>query len=197
MREELDKKLCEDFPKMFVNRHKSMKETCMCWGFDHGDGWYNIIRALCSNIQHHIDWQRKQRAGALKYNRALRKALTKNDKSALIKHFSYSDSGPNEWTMRRVEEAIVEGKYREVPEACKQVVVDQVKEKFGTLRFYYSGGDDTIHGMTRMAESMSAVTCEVCGAPGKSRHGGWVHTYCDHHEEEYQQRMKERYNGED
>ena len=197
MREELDKRLCEDFPKIFANRNKGMHETCMCWGFSHGDGWYNIIRALCSNIQHHIDWQRKQRASTLKYNRALRRALTKNDKSALIKHFTYSDSGPNEWVLKRVEEAIIEGKYREVPETCKQVVADQVKEKFGTLRFYYSGGDDTIHGMVRMAESMSALTCEECGAPGTQRHGGWVHTYCDTHEAEYQERMKERYNGKD
>ena len=48
-------------------------------------------------------------------------------------------------------------------------MADQVKEKFGTLRFYYTGGDDRIDGMVRMAESMSAVTCETCGAPGKLR----------------------------
>ena len=32
----------------------------MCWGFSHGDGWYNIIEAACRNIQNHIDWKRKQ-----------------------------------------------------------------------------------------------------------------------------------------
>ena len=197
MREELDKKLCEKYPKIFANRHKGMHETCMCWGFSHGDGWYNIIDMLCANIQHRVDWQRKQRANALKYNRALKRALDKGDKSALIKHYTYSAEGPNQWALQRVEEDLVEAKYRDVPEACSQVVADQVKEKFGTLRFYYHGGDDTIFGMTRMAESMSAVTCEECGAPGKQRGGGWVHTYCDHHEEEYQQKQKERYSGKD
>ena len=57
----------------------------------------------------------------------------------------------------------------------------QVKEKFGTLRFYYTGGDDEISGMVRMAESMSGVVCEECGAPGKRRGGGWIYTACDAH----------------
>jgi len=64
-----------------------------------------------------------------------------------------------------------------------QVTLDQVKEKFGTLRFYYTGGDDIIDGMVRMAESMSGCTCEECGNIGKSRGGGWIHTYCDPCEE--------------
>jgi len=65
----------------------------------------------------------------------------------------------------------------------EQVVVEQIKEKFGGLRFYYQGGDDTIHGMVRMAEAWSERTCEVCGNPGKKRGsgGGWVHTACDEH----------------
>jgi hypothetical protein len=74
---------------------------------------------------------------------------------------------------------------------CEQVVVAQIKEKFGGLRFYYDGGDDTISGMVRMAEAWADKSCETCGAPGKRRGGGWVRTLCDHHEEEYQKRLKE------
>jgi hypothetical protein len=70
------------------------------------------------------------------------------------------------------------------------VTLDQVKEKFGTLRFYYSGGDDYISGMVSLAESMTAVTCEGCGNPGKSRGGGWIHTYCDPCEEARNQEYK-------
>lgn len=72
-----------------------------------------------------------------------------------------------------------------------QVTVSQIKEKFGGLRFYYDGGDDRVYGMVRMAESWAAKTCETCGAPGKSREGGWIKTLCDHHEEERQQRKKD------
>jgi hypothetical protein len=56
-----------------------------------------------------------------------------------------------------------------------------VKEKFGTLRFYYTGGDDIIDGMVQMAESMSGVTCEECGASGKTKGGGWLSTRCEAH----------------
>ena len=71
-----------------------------------------------------------------------------------------------------------------------QVTVDQIKEKFGGLRFYYSGGDDTIHGMVRMAEAWADVSCEVCGSRGTRRNGGWVRTLCDAHEAERQERLK-------
>ena len=66
-------------------------------------------------------------------------------------------------------------------EVVPQVTLDQVKEKFGTLRFYYSGGDDYISGLVSMAESMSGVTCETCGKPGTSTSGGWIKTACPEH----------------
>ena len=72
-----------------------------------------------------------------------------------------------------------------------QVVVGQIKEKFGGLRFYYDGGDGEISGMVRMAEAWANNTCETCGAPGKRREGGWIKTLCDTHEAERQQRIKQ------
>jgi hypothetical protein len=72
-----------------------------------------------------------------------------------------------------------------------QVEVNQIKEKFGGLRFYYSGGDDEISGMVRMAEAWADRSCEQCGAPGKSRGGGWIKTLCDRHELERQERRKQ------
>ena len=76
-------------------------------------------------------------------------------------------------------------------EIVPQVTVAQIKEKFGGLRFYYDGGDDTINGMVRMAEAWADASCEVCGAPGKSRNGGWIKTLCDKHEAERQERRKQ------
>lgn len=66
-------------------------------------------------------------------------------------------------------------------EVCPQVVVEQIKEKFGGLRFYYQGGDAEISGMVRMAEAWAGVACEVCGGIGKRRQGGWVRNLCDLH----------------
>jgi hypothetical protein len=95
---------------------------------------------------------------------------------------SMKDLTNPEYKEKRLVE-ILAGDFREVPAAIPQVTLDQVKEKFGTLRFYYTGGDDYISGMVSLAESMTAVTCEECGNPGKSRGGGWIHTYCEPCEE--------------
>ena len=59
MRDELDKKLVEKYPKIFKDRYGNMQETAMCWGFEHGDGWYQILDSLCGQIQHYIDWQNR------------------------------------------------------------------------------------------------------------------------------------------
>lgn len=121
MNEELNKKLIEKFPKIFTNLHKSPQETCMFWGFECGEGWYNLIDSLCICIQHYLDYK----------------------------------------------------------PAVSQVVVDQVKEKFGILRFYFHGGDEYIHGLVDMTCYLSESTCEVCGNPGKLIDEGWIKVRCD------------------
>ena len=78
-------------------------------------------------------------------------------------------------------------------EGCEQVVVVQVKEKFGGLRFYYNGGNDMIDGMVRMAESWAAYSCEECGAPGKRTGDGWIRTLCEFHIAEREALKKENY----
>ena len=177
MKLELDKLLCEKYPKMMVNRDKPMQETCMCWGFECGDGWFNILDQLMGNIQHHIDWKEKQRTSAMAYN--LMAAQAKEGNFDLFDD-SMKDLNNPEYKAKRLNEVIA-GDFRPVPESIPQVTLDQIKEKFGTLRFYYTGGDDIIDGMVRMAESMSGVTCEECGNPGKRIGGGWVTTVCEEH----------------
>jgi hypothetical protein len=174
MKQELDKLLCEKYPKMMVNRNKDMQETCMCWGFECGDGWFNILDQLMGNIQHHIDWKEKQRKWAIDYNEMATQAKAGN-----FDLFEETMKAlPNDQFKEKRLAEIIAGDFRPVPESIPQVTLDQVKEKFGTLRFYYSGGDDYISGMVSLAESLTGVTCESCGNIGESRGGGWVHTYC-------------------
>lgn len=66
-----------------------------------------------------------------------------------------------------------EGKYISPPE----IKIDQIKEKFAGLRFYYSGGDDKISGMVYLAEYICGKTCEVTGNPGVlCDRAGWYKT---------------------
>ena len=55
----------------------------------------------------------------------------------------------------------------------------QVKEKWGRLCLYYSAGDEFVMGVISMAEAMSAMTCELCGDPGKTNDIGWLSTLCE------------------
>jgi hypothetical protein len=85
-----------------------------------------------------------------------------------------------------------QNKNHEKHPVVSQVVVEQIKEKFGGLRFYYQGGDDNVHGMVRMAESWADRSCEECGAPGTRRNGGWIRTLCDLHENQHQENLRTR-----
>lgn len=70
------------------------------------------------------------------------------------------------------------------PQVASEIVAFQVKEKYGTLRFYLSAYDDTIEEYIRDAEKKSAVTCEQCGKQGKLRGTVWLYAACDEHTRE-------------
>jgi len=125
MKKELQDNLYRDFPEIFAQRTWPMDRTCMCWGIDCDDGWYNIIEALCYKIAERV----------------------------------------------------------KVVDYYCSVQARQVKEKYGTLRFYLSTSDDEIDEFVRIAEDLSAKTCEVTGKPGTlcSTSGdwrGWLKTLC-------------------
>lgn len=57
----------------------------------------------------------------------------------------------------------------------------QVKEKFGGLRFYYSGGDAACREMVTCAEQRSMSICEVCGQTGTVGGERWISVRCLDH----------------
>ena len=63
-------------------------------------------------------------------------------------------------------------------DCLKHMKIDDVKEKFGGLRFYASCSDGA-QGAIDMAEHMSFKICEVCGKPGRANRGGWISVRCE------------------
>lgn len=81
--------------------------------------------------------------------------------------------------------------------------VQQVKEKYGTLRIYlytgvlrhlsmgnadwpsaersaqYEAQDRAAMALVHATERESAGICEACGSPGEARGGTWIRTLCD------------------
>lgn len=167
--------LVKDFPRIF-NTANSGPTPFALFSFEVSDGWYTPIRSACSLIQGHIDQTRKERARALWYNRILKRGLA-GDTRGLAKWFSYDGCTPD-YTQEQVARALSNATPMPVGEACPQVVASQVKEKFGGLRFYYNGGDDTVDGIIRMAEAWTGQTCETCGNPGTLGGNGWLTTLC-------------------
>lgn len=62
--------------------------------------------------------------------------------------------------------------------------VHQVKEKFGTLRYYFrterADTEGRMDTLVREAEKRCETTCELCGDPGvlHARSNGWLKTVC-------------------
>ena len=120
MKQKLTEKLFKDYPEIFKQKDLNLTQTCMCWGIETGNGWYNLIDNLC----------------------------------AMIMEYCKLNNYP-------------------IPEAS------QVKEKYGTLRFYMDNSNNDIENLINIATHTSAITCEICGKIGELNNGPWYLVKCD------------------
>ena len=73
--------------------------------------------------------------------------------------------------------------------------IDQIKEKYGTLRWYDGGysyqAQDELSAWNTKYSHLSEETCVLCGEPAEIRTDmGWISPFCDKHYREY------KYDGE-
>jgi hypothetical protein len=128
MNKELELKLLEKYPTILQDYGGDKRHTCMHWGMECGDGWYDLLDTLLEKL-----------------------------------NYISNHSGI-------------------------QVIANQIKEKFGTLRFYYSTVVKTdlnidpivekiIEDIVSNAEKRSAYMCENTGKGGYlCSKGGWLRT---------------------
>ena len=57
MSPEKDAELCAKYPKIFINRNKTMQESPMYFGISTGEGWFDLIDTLCGELQSHVNSQ--------------------------------------------------------------------------------------------------------------------------------------------
>jgi len=126
MKTELEEKLFNDFPLLF-DKDANIRSSAMGFGFECGDGWYELIRELCEKLYPLVQ-------------------------KIVPDEYGYS---------------------------CR---ASQVKEKYGTLRFYMDACTDEMCDLIDEYEDRSSRTCEVCGKPAKIDNStGWVSTTCEEH----------------
>ena len=167
MKKELEMKLVEKYPKLFKHYGKSPQETCMAWGCEHGDGWYNILDELCEKLSQ------------LKFHKTLVEC-TRVPRNPLCEWlFNRSPS----WNI--LDKLFLKEIYNTIH--VEGITFDQIKEKFGTLRIYTNGCPEVIYtesnNYIQEAESKSETTCEQCGEIGTLKVTGWHGVTCDKCEE--------------
>lgn len=130
MNKELELKLVEKYPVILKDYGGDVQKTCMHFGMECGDGWYELLNEMLSKLD-----------------------------------YISKISGV-------------------------QVVADQIKEKFGTLRFYYHTIvktdlnvddciEDIIDDIVHCAEYKSQYICENTGSDGViCARMGWLKTLC-------------------
>lgn len=137
--------LYDEYPDLFLNRHKTSKESCLSFGVECDLGWYDIISSVCYMIKQHEE----NIAAQQRY-------LKEKEPDNVLPEYS-------------------------------PVRFDQIKEKWGSLRIYFSGGDDYVKGLIDMAEAFSTRTCEKCSQPAKTQKiAGWVRTLCEKDTKEWE-----------
>ena len=60
MNSEKDSELCKRYPQIFKDRSSNPRTTLMCFGFECGDGWFDLIDTLCRQISGHVNHLRRQ-----------------------------------------------------------------------------------------------------------------------------------------
>lgn len=170
MNKEHTKALVERHPEFFEYL-KEYKGPLMpiSFGFECGDGWFAILDELMGDIKNHVENQNRNRKHQFRHQ------FPKWLKNKAYWRLSYKRKFLKKFLIW-VADLFPKGV---APISCPNIT--QIKEKFGGLRFYIDGGDDTIYGMISLAESMSYRTCEYCGTTNdKVGHTqGWIITICE------------------
>ena len=57
--------------------------------------------------------------------------------------------------------------------------IAQIKEKYGTLRWYDFGAPEGAYNIIRKYERLSAEYCYICGSPATYETTGWINYVCE------------------
>ena len=191
MNAELTRKLLKRFPILYQDYDSPMTQTCMCWGLDHGDGWFEIIWQLSLAIEEELEyswprerWYLLKKALFRSWNRFIY-VLSPIRPDKRKQEGAGTKEDPIRWVV--TEEAPRDLLARLASKLFPPLRFDDYRSRTGKLQrlgfkafiHHPYPGNDVIYRYVRLAERLSAVTCEDCGKPGKANDSGWIYTLCD------------------
>lgn len=160
--------ITKEFPYLYRGRKLSIRQSNMIFGFECGIGWKNILRTLSIALMYEI-----KKADKLWRIRPYLSLFT--DAWNTVMYFQ------PEW----IKKNNVFGKYpRFIIHIFSGFAASQVKEKYGTLRYYMGFQNTAMSNHIDIAERASEHTCEKCGEWGKIRGDSWSYVACDEHTHE-------------
>jgi hypothetical protein len=166
MTSELEHKLIEKYPKLFRDVNRSPKESLMCFGCEHGDGWYDIIDNLCGYISH---LQKN-----VSYYLSLKEDIKDSDDKSFNGQFHCPDV-----VFTQIKEKY--GTLRVYWNFAEIENYDEIKSKLKNpdeLDEYIKRYDNMVENAIDFCEYLSSKTCEMTGKPGKLYSKGWCVTLC-------------------
>ncbi len=160
MKKEFELQLVKKFPIIFKDYGGDMRQTCLHWGFECGDGWYDLIYDLCEKINLLIGdknikvtaVQVKEKFGGLRFYYDLDAPETFISKvDYVVSHFMFN----RKWGVLYWK-------------------IIYFKRKF------YKSTEEKIRDIISDAEYKSYKICERCSQPGKiNQEGYWKVTLCN------------------
>lgn len=189
------------------------RTSLMCYGFCVGPGWTHLVRFLLENAKaRQKRWDEDYKEFVDRRDGGLFGHLRREWEWYWTDPWERFIRSPVKVTTPPTIREAVRGVWRSVPrhyrhlregrkkfvewEKCVELgrpgnpfapgnfAIEQVKEKFGGLRFYFRGGDAEYRTLVRFTEDFSYCICEQCGAPGKLDNPNrvtWIKTLCDTH----------------
>ena len=153
MNDQLEDQLYQKYPKILAGMKLSPRESCMAFGLEVGDGWYQILDVLFNAIDH--PWSTGVMIDDVYYQHQCPQVVADQckEKMSSLRLYFHLESTP----------AI------DIIRSKSETVADKI---FDDFQHY-------VDGAVGMAESMSMITCEVTGLPGELVHRngsphGWM-----------------------
>jgi hypothetical protein len=160
MNDELTKYLVEKYPKILKQSDVNKDHCYGLFGIECSDGWFLHLDRMFNSIQSMIDFSESNYENLQRHYNKLpwyKKLMSLYKRSRY--HYFRNNQTP-------------------IP----QVTALQIKEKFGTLRFYYTGGDERLTPIVDFYESYTQYICEDCGSTvDVGSTSGWIRNVCQKH----------------
>lgn len=152
MKDEKEKAIIDQFPYMFEYQNNKTPLYPISFGFEHEDGWYNLVGTLIQQISEHDP------------EKIVRISQIKEKFAGLRFYIDYSQPK----LLPEKEDNIVEDK--DADDDNPVMTLRPPIEKTDTK---------VIDGLIDYAEALSYKTCEKCGSPGFVWHNkGWLCAVC-------------------